>query len=310
MASSLTDLPSWLAKFLEVLELGTPGAYAATTYAICHWADSNASDEAKTMFSNLLQPKQYDKRGVGSAVICMFDEVYTRNLVSWNAFARSTLFTICMTIIFLYESFPGKDSSMLYAMLAPDSDVERGATYSLAASLFTNIISDYVSLFAVRRLLVLGRDRPLFALWMGALVGMTIVAVFNLVISNSALALVFLWQAHGSHGSLTNYLNLLYAILVGTFAIPEWRALLAAAFVVHLWLPLLSVCVGILRAANYFRRAVGWTQWFLKEGRQRPLDAIGCVAALIVFTGAIIAKGAEWGASRWLRIPSQGIGGH
>jgi hypothetical protein len=298
----MTDPPSWLAKLLEVLGLGTPGVYAATTYAICHWADSKASDEAKTMISNLLQPKQYDKRAVGGAVICMFDGVYTRNLRSWNAFARSTLFTICMTIIFLYESFPGKDSSMLYAILTSDSDLEREATYSLASAIITNIVSDYVSLFAVRRLLVLGRDRPLFALWMGALVGMTIVAIFNLVISNSALALVSLWQVHGSHGSLTHYLNFWYAILVGTFVIPEWRALLASAFVVHLWLPLLSVCVGILRAANYFRRAVGWTQWFLKEGRQRPLEAIGCVAAIVVFTGAIIAKGAEWGASRWLPI--------
>ena len=129
-----------------------------------------------------------------------------------------------------------------------------------------------------------------------------IVAIFNLVISNGALALVLFLLAHGSHGSLNNYLNYLYVLLTNTFVMPEWRALLAAAFVVHLWLPLLSVCVGLLRAANYLRRAVGWTQWFIKEGRQQPLEAIGYVAALIVFTGTIIVQGIEWGASRWLPI--------
>jgi hypothetical protein len=129
-----------------------------------------------------------------------------------------------------------------------------------------------------------------------------IVAVFNLAISNGVLATVFFLQAHGLHGTLSNYLNLLYALAVGTFAIPEWRALLVAALVVHLWLPLFAVCVGLLRAVNYIRRAVGWTQWFLKEGRQQPLEAIGYVAAPIVFIGTIIVQGVERGASRWLSI--------
>ena len=94
------------------------------------------------MISNLLQPKQYDKHAVGSTIIWMFDQVYTRHLLSWSAFARSALFTICMTVIFLYESFPGKENSILYNILqSPNSDLARVAIYSFAASIITNIIS-------------------------------------------------------------------------------------------------------------------------------------------------------------------------
>jgi hypothetical protein len=304
MSDSLAELPSWLAGSLELLRLGTPGVYAGTAYGFCHWADGKASDEAKAMISNLLQPKPYDKRVVGSTIIWLFDRVYTQRLLSWRAFARSALFTICMTVIFLYESFPGKESSILYNIVSnPNSGLARAGINSFAASLITNIISDYVSLFAVRRLLVLGSDRSLSALWIGPLVGVMIVAVFNLVISNGVLAAVFFLQAHGLHGSLSNYLNTLYALFMGTFAIPEWRALLVAALVVHIWLPLFGVCVGLLRAANYARRAVGWTQWFLKEGKQQPLEAIGYVAAPIVFVGTIMVQGIERGAARWLFHP-------
>jgi hypothetical protein len=304
MSDSLTALPSWLASFLEVFRLGTPGVYAATAYGICHWADSKASDEAKAMVTNLLQPKQYDSRAVGATIIWMFDQVYTQNLLSWRAFARSALFTILMTVVFLYETYPGNEHSILYNIVSnPNSALARAGINSFAASLITNIISDYVSLFAVRRLLVLGSERSLSALWIGPLVGILIVAVFNLAISNGVLAAVFFLEAHGLHGSLSNYLNTLFALFMGTFAIPEWRALLVAALVVHLWLPLFGVCVGLLRAANYARRAVGLTQWFLKDGRQQPLEAIGYVAASIVFIGTIIVQGIERDASRWLFNP-------
>src|ERR1700759_5065740 len=153
MSDSLSVLPGWLSGFLEVFRQGTPAVYATTVYGICHWADSKASDEAKALITNLLQPKQYDKHDVGGTIVWLFDKVYTEHLLSWRAFARSALFTICMTVIFLYESYPGKEHSLLYNIVQnPGSDLARAAIYSFAASIITNIVSDYVSLFAVRRL--------------------------------------------------------------------------------------------------------------------------------------------------------------
>jgi hypothetical protein len=63
-----------------------------------------------------------------------------------------------------------------------------------------------------------------------------------------------------------------------------------AAFAVHLWLPLLVLCIGLLKALNYFRKAVGWTQWFVKGGKQHPLDAVGYVAAVLVFIATVVLQ--------------------
>lgn len=60
-----------------------------------------------------------------------------------------------------------------------------------------------------------------------------------------------------------------------------------SALLVHLWLPLLVLCIGLLKLLNYLRKAVGWTQWFLKGGKQHPLDAVGYVAAVVVFATTV-----------------------
>ena len=282
-------MPSWLTDLIKS-GVGTPGAYAAMAYVLCLWMDNKASEEAKRAITTLLQPKEYNASAVGDAIVEIFDWVYTKHLLSWRAFVRSTLFTLCVTIIVLYETFPGKKDSALYLMWGTDFQVARDVAISLGVSIGTNIISDYVSLFAVRRLLIAQRDKPLFALWIGPLTGITIVVLFNLLFSDVALALILFLLAHGLNGSLSHYLNFLYSILEGTFELPEWRGLLAAGLIVHLWLPLFSFCVGLLRGANYLRQAVGWTQWFMKEGPQHPFHAIGCVSAAIVFicTSAMI----------------------
>jgi hypothetical protein len=69
-----------------------------------------------------------------------------------------------------------------------------------------------------------------------------------------------------------------------------WMPLLLAAFVVHLWLPLFALSVMLLRVLNYFRRAVGAVQWFLKRGREHPLDAIGSVAASLVLIATVVIQ--------------------
>jgi hypothetical protein len=35
---------------------------------------------------------------------------------------------------------------------------------------------------------------------------------------------------------------------------------------------------------------VGRTQWFLKEGKEHPLKAIGYVAAVVVFLGTVAGR--------------------
>jgi hypothetical protein len=54
------------------------------------------------------------------------------------------------------------------------------------------------------------------------------------------------------------------------------------ALVVFVWLPLLAIGILVARASGPFFRVVGKTQWFLKDGQNHPLKAVGCVAVVIV----------------------------
>jgi hypothetical protein len=69
-----------------------------------------------------------------------------------------------------------------------------------------------------------------------------------------------------------------------------WVGLFSAAFIIHLWLPLLALSIIILKVLNYFRIAVRWVQWFIERGNQHPLDAIGYMAGMIVFVLAGILQ--------------------
>jgi hypothetical protein len=266
-------MPSWLTNILQVAGLTTPAIYALAVVQLFRWLDSKASDEAKTAISNWLQSKDYNTNAVGSATIEMFDRVYTPHLFSWNAFLRSGLFTACVTVIVLFEIYYGEESETYFLFHPSSSEAFRNELASFGTSIIPNIITDYVSLFAVRRLLVLAKGRPLFALWIGPLVGISIVGLFNLAINDALLALYFWWD------SGDDYLYVFYNVITYNFTIPEWRALLAAACVVHLWLPLFAVSVGLLRV-------VGWMQWFFRDGRQHPYEVIGYMSAGIVLVGA------------------------
>jgi hypothetical protein len=57
---------------------------------------------------------------------------------------------------------------------------------------------------------------------------------------------------------------------------------------VHLWLPLLALCVVLLRVLDLLLASAGRMQWFLKQGQHHPLDALGYVASGLVFVGSAL----------------------
>jgi hypothetical protein len=236
---------------------------------------------------SLLALKKYDNAAVAAAVLEAFNRVYTPRLLSWRAFGRSALYTICLSTLFLYEAgflqiflhYPTDDK--FYA-------IEKCFLVLMGTVLqvCTNIVSDYGSLFPVKRLLASKTIRPSIALWVGPLIGMAVVALCNLI-GNAIYTLIMLGSWGFRDGS-AEYLSFLQYSLESTISTPLWRVLLAAGMVVHLWLPLFSLSVASLRLLNNLRRAVGWTQWFLKDGRKHPFEAIGYVAAVIVFISSIV----------------------
>jgi hypothetical protein len=52
---------------------------------------------------------------------------------------------------------------------------------------------------------------------------------------------------------------------------------------VYLWLPLFALSMMLAKSLNHLRIAVGGAQWFFKRGKDHPIEAIGYVAAIIVF---------------------------
>jgi hypothetical protein len=62
------------------------------------------------------------------------------------------------------------------------------------------------------------------------------------------------------------------------------------ALAVHLWLPLFGFGLLCVNGLNYLILAIGGMQWFLKRGRDHPLDAVGYVLGFLVFVGTGILQ--------------------
>jgi hypothetical protein len=286
-------MPSWLTDLLKDLGVGTPAIYALATYRLSQGLDKRASSNAKSAVLAFLQPKQYEYGKVADAFLEVFNHIYTPRLLSWRAFARSALFTFIMSAIFLFEAYRGvvPGIKVLHNTEVDPTAGHLTITQEIVAWTFaigTNIVSDYFSLFAVKGFLASKLTRYRVMPLIGALTGIAIVALINFI-SIAADALYIAIPSPYPATFAVRYMAAFMAILESTFSDPAWLSLLLAAFVVHLWLPLLSISMGVLRMLNYFRKAVGLTQWFLEDGSSHPFEGIGYVSSTIVFVGTVAA---------------------
>jgi hypothetical protein len=126
------------------------------------------------------------------------------------------------------------------------------------------IISDYISLFIVRRFL--NAKIALVARVLGALasgvVTVTLLYFIGLMVSASLL------PEFGDHDWGWWY----------SFAVT-----LPAALLIHLWLPAFALGAVGFRILKPMLKTIRRAQWFLKRGNDHPFEAIGLVAAVPVF---------------------------
>jgi hypothetical protein len=180
---------------------------------------------------------------------------------------RSVCFSSILLLVIIYE-FHSND--------LPD-------IIALAIIFFlSNSISDYVSLFVIRRWLLMGGHKPVIAIFIGALIGMLVVSA-----AMSGVAIVF--------GMLSFYIIndpffFLTSLWGAIFQDPFGEPLLLSAFAVHSWLILFGIGILSLRLLNLLRLSLARMQWFLKQGHFHPLDAIGYVAAVIVFFATVASR--------------------
>jgi hypothetical protein len=256
-----------IGKLLENLGFAAPLLYAGATYGLFYWLDENLSDVAKAALASTMKLKNYRKEQIASALVEVFDRIYTRPLLRWRAFVRSLLFTTVVSVIFMLE------------ILGPTQAFFLLPKYMLFFSF--NIFTDYLSLFVIRSFLIRSGTKAVIGLTLAAASGAAIVLLANtLRLTTVALGLIWyrglLQQVHASA------IRIVTICFMGTFS-ESGLVLLWPAIVVFAWLPLFALGILAIRALTPLSWLVGKAQWALKEGDKHPLKAIGCVAAVAVF---------------------------
>jgi len=264
-----------LKDVFEALSLGTPFMFAAATYGLFHWLDRNASAQATRAISGWLRGEAYRRIDVRLAILAAFDRLYSSPLLRVRAFLRSAMFS---SIVWIGCVLYGTTDIHLYI----SGYLFIAGTLAFLSSV---IISDYVSLFVVRRCLLLYGDRPFASVFLAAFAGSLVIALSYVAAIGVTLSVVAI-----SYNVVAFYPTLFYRSLKEFVPNPKYDAMMTPALLVHLWLPLTAIGGFLVRLFYPVFRVVEWAQWFLKQGSRHPLRAIGTVAAALVFAVTAIGK--------------------
>lgn len=253
-------------ELLKLLGFSTPLIYAGAAYGFFHWLDENASDDAKAALAQTMRFKDYKDEQVASASVEIFDRIYTYPLLRWRAFFRSLIFTTVVSAISIFEGL------LLFRYVS---------VLLLLLGFGINILTDYVSLFAIRALLIRSGAKPVIGLALGTISGAAIVFAADLLRRIAFVVASFIPDFHFSAFPAIIFL-VWHEPWLSTYAFP--------AFAVFVWLPLFALGIVIVRIVTPLSWIVGRTQWFLKEGKEHPLKAIGYVAAVVVFLVTVAGR--------------------
>jgi hypothetical protein len=159
------------------------------------------------------------------------------------------------------------------------------------------ILTDYVSLFFVRRFLEFAQRYPICAALFSSVVGLVLVAI-GMFIWNFIGLLAESPHMHDlefvgflpSWGAIIKLLQLAPSVSAKYFGSHPLSSTMTSALIIHLWLPLFALSSLAVKLIFWIFRAVEKAQWFLKQGDAHPLKAIGIVATIIVFGNAMTVK--------------------
>jgi hypothetical protein len=254
-----------------------PLMYAIATYGVFHFLDRKASGPAKLALKRRIESGAPQKIEVTSFAIEAFDRIYGTPLFSWRAALRSGIITTAVSILAWYELRDQFSTKVMSSVT-----VQNGIF--LSWFIFLNALSDYISLFFIRRWLLSASARPVKGLLVAALIGALVVSLAHLVRMIGFYIYIF-WP-------LFHSIELMPAINMAFSSIgnPGSWLITLPALVVHLWYPVLAAATVATQALNWFFKAAGGMQWFLKRGQYHPFQAVGYVAALIAFCFGVILQ--------------------
>ena len=262
---------------LEAVGLLIPVSLALITSRFFVLLDRNLSAQATRAVSQWLKGETYRRMDVRLAIISAFDRLYTSPLLRPKALFRSALAScIAFIVYFAYKSYvtwPAFEVLPINIFLSLDT----------ANLMIATVLSDFLSLFAVRKFLVTAGNHLITSLFLGMLVGFVTVIVSFVVVCWIGVLIIVGWK---SQPFIIEYFSYLPRVMITH---PQ-SLLFPPALLVHLWLPLFALGALGVRLLYFVFGAVGWFQWFIKGGEQHPLRAVGWVAAVLVFAGAALGK--------------------
>jgi hypothetical protein len=259
-----------MGELAKILGLGAPVAAAGAIYWLFSFLDKKASDEANQAVASWMKGESYRRIDLGKAVIGAFDNLYGTPLFRWKALYRSAILSILAFLLWYLLMLGGE---IRYLVLKHEISL---VLRTYGQIIIPTIIADYLSLYVIRQCLKVATRSVLLSILISMIFGFLAISILveillilndpDVVLWDSLIKVFDFWQ-----NSL---------VLIG----------FAPAFLVHLWLPLFLVAALINSGSRAFFRVAGLAQRFIKHGDEHPFDAIGIVAAILVFVVTMIWK--------------------
>ena len=149
---------------IELLGFGLSFAYAAAIYGLFHFLDRTASNPAKRAISQWIKAEKYRRWDVHTAIVGAFDRIYTYPLLRPRAFFRSAVISTTILALVVFEHF----LQHRYAFSVFSFKQIMGIFLPIWLVV---VLSDYISLFFVRRGLEIIHVPPLFSLFASVILG-------------------------------------------------------------------------------------------------------------------------------------------
>jgi hypothetical protein len=260
----------------KALHLTIPFGVAAFVYSIFFYLDQQASAQANRATSAWLQGDPYRRIDARLGVMAAFDLLYSFPLFSFRAFLRSALLSTSVSLIYEFYRIMIVGHGFIWKVTAI------GSWLSFVGSI---ILSDYISLFVIRSSLSSIKYHPRVALLLAIVAGAFVIVTSLVIVNGLHVSSINIYVSGFSMSQFLNGFDSTYHLTVER---PVFILYFTPAFLVHLWLPLYGLAFLCVRLLYPVFRAIQWFQWFLKEGDQHPLRAIGIVATVLAFVGTTV----------------------
>ena len=264
--------------FFSLINLGVPFIGAAAVYALFNFLDRKASDAANHVVASWLKGRAYKRAELAGAMLHAFDALYRAPLFTLGSFIRSLSISVGVVFVWWSILFLGFPKGTVFTFVP-----------IISWLIPVMVVSDYVSLFVVRKCLTMTKINLgvsiLVAFGFGAVVVEIVIVTTNVVIQ-------MIIGIFGFNASLVEVVSSLTSMDL-------WRAatssgfdyFLAPALIVHLWLPIFLFGALSARVLDASLRAVGFARWFIRQGEDHPFDAIGITATVMVFVAIGVVQG-------------------